>query len=50
MLEMFFKTQCSCISNDKLIKCIKFGDNRLVGLGLAESLILVFFVDFAGRP
>jgi len=33
-----------------VITCFKFGDDRFRGLASAECQILLFPVDFAGRP
>ena len=33
-----------------VIMCFKFGDDRFRGLALAEGQILLFPIDFDGRP
>jgi len=33
-----------------VIKCFKFGDDRLRGLASTEGQILPFPIDFGGRP
>jgi len=33
-----------------VITCVKFADDRLRGLGSAESKISLFTIDFDGRP
>ena len=41
---------CVVVAVRDVIKCVKFGDDRLRGLASAEGQILPFPIDFDGRP